>query len=95
MAIVTRQTTRFVFVDGELVVEIVEDDATGDLKGFQFTNTTSRVGEFSAMRTNGNGPPWRDRAEIPVGSSRMNVPNGIRSEDQLNYWTTLPGAKWS
>ncbi len=94
MAIVTRLVTQFIFKDGVLEVSVGEDDVTGNLVDFRFLNTTPRVGRFNAMRTNGNGPPWKNRAEIPVGSSRFDVPNGIRSEDDLHYWTTMPRAKW-
>ncbi len=93
MAIVTREVTRFPLKDGALVVQIAEDDVTGDMQGFRFTNSTGLEGQFSAMRI--DGTPWRNRAVVRNGSSRMNVPNDITSEDQLDYWTSVPGAIWS
>ncbi len=96
MAIVLRVVTEFLMKGGSLVVELAEDDVTGDLEGFRFTNTTSFVGQFSAMRVAGNGRrPWRDRAEVPVGTSRMDVPNNIKTADDLDYWTSpMLESKW-
>jgi hypothetical protein len=92
MAIVTRVVTRFEMADGVVEVLIAEDDVSGDMQGFRFTNTTGSPGVFSAMRADRS--KWRDRATIRGGSSRMNVPPEITSEDQLDYWTSLPGATW-
>lgn len=89
MAIVLTVITRFDVFDGILIVEAAEDDVTGDLQGFQFTNTTGALGEFSAIRVSGNGRPWRDRVNIPIGSTRMNVPGNIRTLDDVDYWTSL------
>ncbi len=92
MAVVTEITE---FIGGGEQVEFLvlseEDEATGDLIGFQFENNTAWTAQFSVIRSNRR--VWRDRVRIPVGSSRLKVPANIKLDD-IDYWTSLPRKSW-
>lgn len=87
MAIITREISSFTNGGGELLVLIEENSVTGQLRAFQFENTTTREGRFTVVRS--NGEVWIE-VRIPLGSSRIVVPADIKNieADLDGYWTS-------